>query len=148
MRGEKVSAHQLAHHRSGSKIEHHHAQQSEYGMCRVHLSKLASGDAFFNQATKVPVNWPKVLAHNPFELGSRTHGFALDEARIVRMRGDEIEIAVHKSEETVARSGVWSRRCVDDLAKLAEEVLEHSSVKLLFIAKVVVEHGLVCMRGR
>lgn len=109
----------------------------------IHPAKVARGDARFDGLAQPAVHGAEVVLDDPGQMFAGAHHFALHQARVVRMAGDEVKIAVHVGQQLLAGQGTGGGGELDGDEQLAEQRLQHEAVQVRLAAEVVVEQGLV-----
>ena len=94
-------------------------------------------------AHQLIVKRPQVAADDPSEIAARFHGLALNQAGIVGMSGQEVEIAGHESAQAFGGRtvlvGGWNRLIVE----LAEKIFQNGAMQTALVAEIIIKHGLI-----
>ena len=146
VRSQQVVSGDFAQDWRGREVRRDHAQNRECGLVRVHLAKLTGRSTLFDRSHELIMKRAQVLPDDPIEIPRFLHGFALNQAGVIRMRRQKIEIAQDKGAKPLSRRTVSLRRRVDVAAELAENAFKHGPMQAAFVAEVVVKHRLVRVR--
>ena len=115
LRKEQIVSHDFAQNRGGGEVGGGHPQNAKRGMVWIYGTNFTSFDALLNGADQLIVKGPQIPANDPGEISRRLHRFPLDEPRIIRMRGEKIEISGYQSVQAVAGrefcAGLGHRPC-------------------------------------
>ncbi len=143
LRPQRIAAQDFAEHGRGGEIENRHGDDGEDCVVRINGPELPRIDALSDGLSQVLVQRTKVLACDPRQALAAVHHFALDQARVVGVAGDEIKIAVYVGQQLLLRRGLVGAGDLDGAQELAEQKRQHEAVQVLFAPEVVVEQGLV-----
>ncbi len=145
---EQVALYHVAHNAGRSEIGRRNSQRDHGCLVGVYLAKFTRLNRFLRRVCQPLVQRPEIFLRHPLKVVARFHRFPLDQSRIVRMRGQKIEVPVHAAEEFIARRKFLGGRRQNSRPQLPQEILEHCAVQTALVSEVVVEHRLVRMRRR